>query len=83
MTRHARKHAATIVTGINGHLEGFSPLEVIVLTLAGLIVGNYVLAVLCSVYETGFLTLIFRFATKLPFLRGKVAAEEKKMKDDF
>ena len=53
----------------------FNPLEIVILTLAGVIVLQYVASVVAEIRKTGLKIMIFRFATKLPFVSGKIAAE--------
>jgi hypothetical protein len=61
-----------MVVKANLALEPFTPLELIILTLAGVIVLRYVFDKISYVRKEGAVTLAFRFATKLPYVSGKV-----------
>jgi hypothetical protein len=52
-------------------------------TLATVIVIRYVFEKLEKVRQVGFKTTLFRFATMLPFVRGKVAAEGEKIMKEY
>lgn len=52
-----------------------TPIELVIVTVASLMVARYVLETLVSWYKLGFKTLVFRVAVKLPYIKGKVAAQ--------
>ncbi len=60
-----------------------TPIELVIVTVASLMVARYVLETLVTWYKLGFKTLVFRVAVKLPYIKGKVAAQLQQMEDDF
>ena len=78
----ANRYSKEFVDYINGGLSSFSPLELLILTLAFCICFRYLLQIYEKVRLLGIMTILFRFATKLPFIRDKVAAEENKIRDE-
>ena len=69
------KNCKKFVDWSDKKLMYFNPLEIVILTLAGVIVLQYVACVVAEIRKTGLKIMIFRFATKLPFVSGKIAAE--------
>jgi len=51
-----------------------TPIEIVIVTVAGLLVTRYVLETLVCWYKLGIKTLVFRVAVKLPYIKGQVAA---------
>ena len=72
-----------MVVKANLVLEPFTPLELIILTLAGVIVLRYVFDKLAYVRKEGVVTLAFRFVTKLPFVSGKIAEKSKDCYEEY
>ena len=52
-----------------------TPIEIVIVTIASLIVLKYIIEKVTSWYKTGFKIIIFRLACKLPYIRTKVAGE--------
>ena len=53
------------------------------MTLAIVIVLQYVSSILREVRKTGLKIILFRFATKLPFVKSKLAAEGRKVSEEY
>jgi sphinganine-1-phosphate aldolase len=81
LAHQAGKHCLKFISAFNEKLGSFSPVEIVILTLAVVVVVRYISEKLDDARKTGLKTLVFRIATKLPFVRGKVAAEEQKIMD--
>ena len=49
-----------------------TPIEIVIVTVASLMVTRYVLETLVFWYKLGIKTLVFRVAVMLPYVKGKV-----------
>ena len=78
----ANRYSKELIDYLNGSLSSFSPFELLILTLAFCICFQYLRQSYEKVRLLGLMTIIFRFATKLPFIKDRVAVEENKIRDE-
>jgi len=60
-----------------------TPIEIVIVTVAGLMITRYVLDTLVCWYKLGIKTLVFRVAVKLPYVKGKVEAQFESFKVEY
>ena len=63
----------TFANHINEALANFEPVEIIIITIASLIILNYLFQMYAYLRKNGLVVLAFRLFTKLPIVRGKLA----------
>lgn len=79
----ADSHCKRVLTEFNTALKPLSPIELIIVTLAAALILRYAIEKLQAWSKIGLKTLVFRIATKLPYVRGQIAEKEKKMSDEY
>lgn len=79
----AGKHCKKFISSFNEALGSYSPVEIIIVTLAAVIVLRFVLEKTENVRQVGLKTTLFRLLTILPFVRAKVAAEGEKIMKEY
>jgi hypothetical protein len=67
---NADRTSRLILIDLNDKLAAFSPVELIILSLAASIILRFVFGKLQDWYKIGLKVLIFRVVTNLPFLKG-------------
>jgi hypothetical protein len=67
---NADKTSRHLLIYLNDYFAAFSPVELIILSLAASIIIKYAFAKLSEWYKLGFKVLVFRIVTNLPFLKG-------------
>jgi hypothetical protein len=83
LAQEAGKHCKKFILNLNEALSTYSPVEIIIVTLATMIVLNFICEKLENIRKVGFKTMLFRFIAKLPIVRGKVAAEGEKIWKEY
>jgi hypothetical protein len=71
----ANLYSRNFVNSFNGALTPMTPIEIVIVTIASIMMINFVAEKLSAWYKIGFKTLVFRIACKLPIISTKVAGE--------
>lgn len=79
----ANNHSRKLVVKVNDYLQMFQPLEIVILTLAFVIVLRFVVEKLRILRVLGIKTTLFRFATKLPFVSARLKNEGDKVLNQY
>lgn len=63
-------YSRSFVNNFNQYLSKMTPIEIVIVTIAAMIVLAYLSEKLDAWRKLGFKALVFRFAVKLPFVKG-------------
>lgn len=66
----ADAYSRTFVNNFNQSLSKMTPIEIVIVTIASMIILAYISEKLSAWRKLGIKALVFRFAIKLPFVKG-------------